>query len=91
MPLSDKEQQMLEQLTKKSKEPEAPPVGKSISANIDLSDDKQIERAIEHGFLTKKEAEELKDDDDDDDSDSKTTKTKTATPRRKGYFKEKTE
>jgi hypothetical protein len=87
MGLSDSEKELLERLTKKSKEPDAPPVSKSISANIDLGDDKQVERAIEHGFLTRAEVKALKEGDDngDDDKGNKST----ATPRRKGsYFKD---
>lgn len=80
--LSEKEQEILDQLTQKAKAPDAPPVSKSISASIDLSDDKQVARAIEHGFLTPAEVKELKEDEKDN-------KTKDSTPRRRGsYFKD---
>lgn len=79
------EQELYDRLTKKREAPDAPPVGKSISANIDLGDDKQIERAIEHGFLTRAEVKALKDGDDDNGDGKKSP----ATPRRKGsYFKD---
>lgn len=82
MGLSESEKELLERLTKKSKEPDAPPVSKSISASIDLSDDKQVARAIEHGFLTAAEVKEAKEEE-------KEEKKKDSTPRRRGsYFKD---
>ena len=82
MGLSESEKELLERLTKKSKEPDAPPVSKSISASIDLSDDKQVARAIEHGFLTATEVKELKEEEKEE------KKKGDSTPRRRGYFKE---
>jgi hypothetical protein len=81
--LSDSEQELLDKLTQKSKAPDAPPVSKSISANIDLSDDKQIARAIEHGFLTPAEVKEMKEEEEKDKK-----KGGDSTPRRRGYFKD---
>jgi hypothetical protein len=78
--LSDSEQELFDKLTAKSKAPDAPPVGKSISANIDLSDDKQVALAIKHGFLTSEEVREEKEEEKKEKKDS--------TPRRRGYFKE---
>lgn len=82
MALSEKEQAALEALQKKAKEPDAPPVSKSISASLDLSDEKSIANAIKHGFLTRDEAEDLKED-------AKSGGKGDATPRRKSYFKDK--
>ena len=80
--LTAQEEEMLEKLARKREAPDAPPVGKSISASIDLSDDKQIARAIEHGFLTAAEVKELKEEE-------KEEKKKDSTPRRRGsYFKD---
>jgi hypothetical protein len=80
MGLSEEERRQLEALTKKSKEPDAPPVSKSIQARIDFGDPAQVEAAIEHGFLTRKEAKELKEEaeKDGDEGDEK--------PKRRGYF-----
>ena len=83
-PLTAKEKELLDKLNKKADEPDAPAVSKSISANIDLSDDKQIAAAIKHGFLTADEVEELQEDERDD----KGKKQGAATPRRRGYFKD---
>lgn len=83
--LSEAEKATLKKLREKEEAPDAPPVSKSISATVDLSDEKSVAAAIKHGFLTADEVEELQDNDDDDSDNGK----KTATPRRKGYFKEK--
>lgn len=83
MPLSKREQDLLDKLNKKAEEPETPPISKSISATVDLSDPKSIAAAIKHGFLTSDEVEELKEEEEEKE------KSKDATPRRKGYFKEK--
>lgn len=85
--LSKDEEDVLDRLMKKREAPDAPPVTKSISASIDLGDEKQVERAIEHGFLTRAEVKALKDGDSDDNGDG--GKRSPATPRRKGsYFKD---
>lgn len=85
--LSDSEQELLDKLTRKREAPDAPPVNKSISANIDLSDDKQVALAIKHGFLTAEEVKEEKEKADDKEGDK--GKRRDATPRRRGsYFKE---
>ena len=87
MPLSDEERATLKRLQQKEKEPEAPPVGRSVQARVDFGDPKQVALAVKHGFLTAEEAEEGKkkeSDDDDDDDDKKDRKVDK--PRRKGYF-----
>ena len=83
MALSAKEKEMLERLTKKADEPEAPPVGRSISATIDLGDPKQIALAIKHGFLTSDEVEDLK---EEEEGKEKEGKEGDDTPKRRGYF-----
>lgn len=79
--LSDEETATLKRLTEKSKAPDAPPMSRGINVTVDLGDEKQIERAIEHGFLTRAEVEADKKDGDggDDDKDDDA-------PKRKGYF-----
>lgn len=83
MALSEKEQEILDRLSKKAKEPDAPPVSKSISATVDLSNEKSVAAAIKHGFLTAEEVEDMKEEEAD-----KKEKKGDATPRRRGYFKE---
>ena len=83
--LSESEKAALKRLQEKAEAPDPPSVSKSISATVDLSDPKSIAAAIKHGFLTADEVEELKDEEDGKD------KSKDATPRRKGYFKERDE
>lgn len=83
--LSDSEKAMLKKLQEKSEAPDAPPVTKSVSATVDLSNEKSIAAAIKHGFLTEDEAEELVED--EKENGKKTSSA--STPRRKGYFKEK--
>lgn len=82
MPLSDEEQATFKELQRKAKEPAAAPVGKSINVTVDLSDEKQVARAIKHGFLT---AEEVAEDKEGDNGDGEGDET----PRRKGYFSDK--
>lgn len=72
---------MLERLQQKAEQPDAPPVSKSLTAHVDLTDPKSIAAAIKHGFLTEDEVEEMQDDDSEDDS-------KDETPTRRGYFQE---
>lgn len=78
MGLNAKEKKLLESLTKKSEEPDAGPVSKSVRVNVDLSDPKSVALAIKHGFL---DPDDDDDDDGDDDSDDKDD-----TPKRRGYF-----
>lgn len=84
MGLSAEEQKLFDKLTKKSKEPDAPSVGRTLRANIDLGDEKQVSLARKLGFLPPEE-----DDDDDDDGKGK-GKGKgdddDETPKRRGYF-----
>lgn len=80
MGLSPKEREILERLSKKAEEPDTPPVGKSVSATVDLSDPKSVALAIKHGFLTPDEVEDLEDDDEEAPADEK--------PKRNSYFKD---
>lgn len=79
--LSESEKAMLKRLQEKADAPDAPPISKSITATVDLSNEKSIAAAIKHGFLTADEAEELKEEE-------KKEKKGDATPRRRGYFKD---
>lgn len=92
MGLTESERKELERLSKKKDAPDPPPINKSVTAHIDFSDEKQIERAIKHGFLTPAQAEEIKEGESDDDDDEDSSKRKPAAdkkPRRRGYFDEK--
>lgn len=80
--LSKSEQAALKKLQDKSEAPDAPPVSRSVSATVDLSDPKSVALAIKHGFLTADEAEELEEEEDDKGKGKKGD----ATPRRRGYF-----
>lgn len=82
--LSESEKKALKRLQDKAEAPDAPPVSKSISASVDLSDEKSVAAAIKHGFLTADEVEEL-------EEEKEGKEKKTATPNRKGYFKDKKE
>jgi hypothetical protein len=77
--LSEQERAMLKRLQDKEKEPAAPPVGRVINVTVDLGSQEQIDRAIEHGFLTRAEATE-------DQQDSDGSEEGDEAPRRKGYF-----
>lgn len=76
MGLSEKEAAMLKALSKKAEEPDAPPVGRSVRVNVDLSDPKQVALAIKHGFLSGDDVEEEKEETEDTEE----------TPKRHGYF-----
>jgi len=79
VPLNDEQRRQLKELQRLEKEPAAPPVGKVINVTVDLGDEAQVQRAIEHGFLTAREvAEDRNGDGDDEDGED--------APRRKGYF-----
>jgi len=80
MGLTDAEKSLLAKLNKKAEEPDAPPVGRTINANIDLGDPKQVALAVKHGFLTADEVEELTEGDGEEKEDSDET------PIRQGYF-----
>ena len=75
--LSKDEQKMLKQLQAKAEAPDAPPVGRSVTAHVDLSDPKQVSLAQRFGFLS------ADDEDDDDDDDAQEDEE---TPKRKGFF-----
>lgn len=83
MGLTAAEKKALERLQRKAEEPDAPPVSRSITATVDLSDPKSIAAAIKHGFLTSDEVEDLQDDEGDGESDEGDE-----TPKRRGYFKD---
>lgn len=85
MGLTAAEKKALDRLQKKAEEPDSPPVSKSISATVDLSDPKSIAAAVKHGFLTEDQADDLLDDAKDDSNGKK----EASTPRRKSYFKDK--
>ena len=82
--LSEKEKALLESLQAKAEAPDAPAIGRSISAHVDLGDEKQVALAIKHGFLTADEVEELNEGEGDD-----TGKEGNETPTRRGYFGDK--
>lgn len=81
MGLSASEKKMLERLQAKAEEPDAPPVGRTLNASIDLGDPKQVALAQKFGFLTADEVEDDIDGDDDNDDDKGDE-----TPKRRGYF-----
>lgn len=81
MGLDEKERAEYERLTRKSKEPDAPPISRSVSGTVDFSNPKSVELAIEHGFLTRKEAEEEKEKEKGDKD-----KKEDESPRRRSYF-----
>lgn len=79
MGLSEKEKKMLDRLTKKAEEPDAPAMGTSRSFHIDLSDNKAVALAKSLGLLGG-------DDDDDDDDDEDDDREADDTPNRGGFF-----
>lgn len=88
MGLSADEQKLLKRLQRKSEEPDAPPVGKSLSISVDLGDEKQVERAQKLGLLGGLLGGPDDDDTDDDDDDNTDDDDDDDTPRRRGYFRE---
>lgn len=78
--LSAAEQAVLDKLQAKMEAPDAPPVGRSIQASVNLGDPEQVKLAIKHGFLTADEVEELKDEEKGDDEKGDDT------PKRRGFF-----
>lgn len=68
MKLSDEEQAQLDALTSKRDAPDEPAGGRSeqIAIHIDLSDEAAVQRAIDHGYLTRAEVKELEDADGED-------------------------
>ena len=81
MGLSKDEQKMLKRLQAKAEEPDPPAVGRTLSASIDLGDEKQVAAAKKYGFLPPDD-DDGDDDDDDDDDDADADHP----PRRRGYF-----
>lgn len=71
--LSEEEQAQLDALTSKRDAPDEPAGGRAenVSIHIDLSDPDAVDRAVQLGYLTRKEADDLVDDDQDDDGDGK--------------------
>lgn len=66
MPLSKEEQAQLEELERKRDEPEqrGNSGGRSevVNVTIDLSDEAAVNRAIEHGYLTRAEVEAMEEE-----------------------------
>ena len=79
MGLSAEEKQQLDALTKKSKEPDAPPP--SVNFNLDLSSDTAWERARKLGLVPGDDDNNNDDNNNDDDN-----KNSDDPPRRRGYF-----
>lgn len=77
MPLSEKEQRLLQQLQEKEKAPAAPSGSRNLNVSIDLGDPEQVARAVKLGLL------DPFDDDDGDDGDDDAGDD---TPKRRGYF-----
>lgn len=75
---------MMDRLKAKEEAAESGPVGRSISANVDLKDPASVKLAQKFGFLPA-------DDDDDDDDDGKGEGDGEGgdPPKRRGYFDEK--
>jgi hypothetical protein len=69
---------MLEALTEKSKQPDAAPVGKSLTAHVNLSNKEEVALAVKYGFLPGDDDDDADDDEDDDAPEE--------TPKRKGFF-----
>ena len=84
MGLNEKQKQLFEKLSKLAEEPDRPPVGRSVTAHVDLTDPKSIALAIKHGFLDGDDDED--DDDDDGDDDSAKDSAKEKQPNRRGSF-----
>lgn len=81
MGLTAQEKAMLDKLSKKAEEPDPAPVGKSLTAHINLGSKDEVALAIKHGFLTADEVEELAEGEGEkDEGDEK--------PKRQGYFKD---
>ncbi len=78
MPLSKEEQDQLDALTKKASEPEPEKNGggrsENISVTIDFSDEKAVERAIKHGYITRAEAEEIVEGEEEESEEGGTKK-----------------
>lgn len=68
---------MLAALQKKAEEPDAPPVGKSVSITLDLGNAEQVKQAKRYGFLPA---------DLDDEEEEETPDEEEETPKRRGYF-----
>jgi hypothetical protein len=65
MPLSKEEKQQLDELTRKSKEPDAP--RGNVNFSLDLSDTEAYKRAQKLGLVP---GDDTPDDDDDDDDEA---------------------
>lgn len=51
MGLTDQEKATLEALSKKAKEPDPPPLGRSVSISVNMDDAEQVAKAQKWGFL----------------------------------------
>ena len=87
MALTDEEKATLAALTKKAEEPEESGSSRSrvenVNLTIDLSDDKQVRRAVKAGYLP---ASYLEDDDDAADGDDGDGGDGGDPPRRRARF-----
>jgi hypothetical protein len=81
--LTKKEADLLAKLTAKAEAPDEPAIGRSVSAVVDLSDDKAVGRALKLGLL---EAGDVGDDDGDDEGDGEDDEEGDEPPTRRGYF-----
>lgn len=82
--LTEQEKAMLDRLSKKANEPDPPPVGKSVTAHINLGNKDEVELAIKHGFLTADEAADLGNEGTGDDGGK--GEEGDEKPKRRGYF-----
>ena len=86
--LTADEARLLKRLQRKSEEPDAPPVSKSLSISVDLGDEKQVERATKLGLLDLLTGADEDDDESADEDDDESTDEDDDVPRRRGYFKD---
>lgn len=84
MGLTDEEKRTLAALNKKAKEPDPPPVGKSVNITIDPKDPDSVAFAVKHGFL--RGDDPVGDADGGDDGDGDGDDDADETPKRKGFF-----
>jgi hypothetical protein len=82
VPLSADEKKLLEELNRKSKEPDGPAAHR-VNVTVDLGDDKQLARAKKLGLLGALFADDETDDTSDADGDPDDE-----APKRRSYFNE---
>jgi hypothetical protein len=76
--LSQEEQNLLKKLQAKAEAPDAPEIGKSLRADINLGDPEQVKLAKKYGFLPP----------DEDESEEEGSEEPDEKPKRRGYFGE---